>query len=59
MRSEKRFTDNIKSLMLILSDDLKVMWRRLEVRFGDEGKSVEIMLNDINYYKPVREIEER
>ena len=35
------------------------MWRRLEERFGDEGKYAEIVLNDIKHYKPMRENEER
>ena len=51
--------ENIKSLVRNLSDDLKAMWRRLEERYGDEGKIVEIVLNDIKHYKPVRENEER
>ena len=51
--------ENIKSLVRNMSDDLKEMWRRLEERYGDEGKIVEIVLNDIKHYKPVRENEER
>ena len=51
--------DHIKSLVRNMSDDLKEMWRRLEERYGDEGKIVEIVLNDIKHFKPLRENEER
>ena len=42
-----------------MSDDLKELWRRLGERYGDEREIVEIVLNYIKHYKPVRDNEER
>ena len=51
--------DHIKSLVRNLSDDIKEMWQRLDERFSDAGKIVEIVLNDIKFFKPVKEHEEK
>ena len=51
--------DHIKSLVRNMSDDIKEMWQRLDERFGDAGKIVEIVLNDIKFFKSVKEHEEK
>ena len=41
--------DNMKSLVRNMSDDIKESWRRLNERYGDEGKIVESVLNNIKH----------
>ena len=51
--------DNVKSLIRNMSDDITEMWKRLDERFGDEAKIVEVVLNDIKSFRPIRENEEK
>ena len=51
--------DNAKSLVRNMSDNIKEMWTRLDERYGDEGKIVEIVLNGIKHFRPIKENEER
>ena len=51
--------DNAKTLVRNMSDNMKEMWTRLDEKYGDEGKTVEIVLNDIKHFRPIKENEER
>ena len=51
--------DNAKRLVRNMSDNIKEMWTPLDERYGDEGKIVEIILNDIKYFRAMKENEER
>ena len=51
--------DNAKSLVRIMGDKIKEMYARLDERHGDEDKIVEIVLNGIEHFRPIKKIEER
>ena len=51
--------DNAKSSVRCMSDQLDETWTRLDERYGDDGKVVEIVLNDIKHFGPIREHNER
>ena len=48
-----------KSLVRNMSDQLDESRTRLDERYGDDGKVVEIVLDDIKHFGPIREYNER
>ena len=42
-----------------LNDNITEMWKRLDERYGDEGKVVKIVLNENIQFRPIKENEER
>ena len=51
--------DIAKSLVRNMSDSIREKWTRLKERYGDEGMIVEIVLNGIKPFRPIKENEER